>query len=81
MPKNKVSVLSSLRYFDALPDSAHVRLPVVEALFACSAPSVWRGVRAGRIPAPRKISAKITAWPVGALRAALAALSKESSKL
>ena len=34
--------------FDALPDSAHVRLPVVVGLFACSAATVWRRVKDGQ---------------------------------
>ncbi|MGA7178749.1 MAG: AlpA family phage regulatory protein [Thiobacillaceae bacterium] len=56
--------------------SAHVRLPIVQALFACSPASVWRGVRAGRIPKPRKLSPRTTCWLVGELRAALRLLSK-----
>jgi len=66
--------LDSLRDFDHLPDAAHVRQPVVEALYGCSAASVWRGVKAGRIPAPRKLSPRVTAWQVGNLRRALADL-------
>jgi predicted DNA-binding transcriptional regulator AlpA len=63
----------SLRNFDLLPDSASVRQPVVQSLYACSPASVWRGVKAGRIPRPRKLSPRITCWNVGELRAALAA--------
>ena len=62
---------NALQQFDRLPDLAHVRQPVVQALFACSAASVWRGVHAGRIPRPRKLSPRITTWNVGELRAAL----------
>ena len=36
-----------------------------------SGPTVWRWTREGRLPAPRKISTKVTTWPVGALRAIL----------
>jgi predicted DNA-binding transcriptional regulator AlpA len=64
----------SLRNFDSLPDSAHVRQPVVEALYACSSTSVWRGVRNKRIPAPRKLAPRTTAWNVGELRTALSIL-------
>lgn len=38
---------AALRNFDALPDSANVRLPVVAALFACSTVTVWRRVKKG----------------------------------
>ncbi len=60
-----------LRNFDSLPDSAHVRLPVVAALFACSEATVWRGVKSGRIPKPRKHFNRACAWQVGELRKAL----------
>lgn len=59
---------SALRHFDSLPDSAHVRLPVVTGLFACSPATVWRHVKAGILPKPRKLSPRLTAWNVGELR-------------
>lgn len=62
---------SALRNFDALPDSANVRLPVVAALFACSTVTVWRPVKKGTLPAPRKLSEGVTAWNVGQIRQAL----------
>lgn len=65
------SVPDSLRHFDSLPDSANVRLPVVMALCARSSGTVWRHVKEGLLPAPRKLSARITAWNVGELRRAL----------
>lgn len=65
------SIPYALRNFDALPDAAYVRLPVVCGLFACSAPTVWRKVKQGSMPAPRKLSESVTAWNVGLLRKAL----------
>lgn len=62
----------ALKNFDSLPDSAYVRVPVVKALRACSDATVWRLVRRGDLPAPRKLSERITAWNVGELRKALA---------
>ena len=59
---------SALRDFDSLPDSAFVRQPIVQALFASSAATIWRRVKDGRLPQPRKFSARITAWNVGELR-------------
>lgn len=64
----------ALRNFDELPDSANVRLPVVQALYSCSPSTVLRRVKTGAIPAPRKIFANITVWNVGELRRALAAI-------
>lgn len=66
----------ALTDFDRLPDSAFVRLGTVAALFATSAPNVWKWVKVGKLPAPVKLGPQTTAWQVGALRAALAALSE-----
>ncbi len=65
------SINHELQFFDQFPNSANVRLPVVEALFACSAPTVWRRVKSGHIPKPRKFSPRVTCWNVGELRQAL----------
>ncbi|RLJ18900.1 transcriptional regulator [bacterium endosymbiont of Escarpia laminata] len=65
------TIPDALKNFDSLPDSANVRQPVVEALFACSSATVWRRVKDGRLPHPRKLSPRITAWNVGALRLVL----------
>jgi len=62
---------AALRHFDSLPDSANVRQPVVEALYGCSGATVWRGVKRGKIPVPRKLSQRVTAWNGGELRRAL----------
>jgi predicted DNA-binding transcriptional regulator AlpA len=72
MPPTAETVPSALQHFDALPDSAHVRLPVVEALYSCSGATIWRGVKRGTIPAPHKLSTRVSAWNVGELRRAMA---------
>lgn len=64
-------ISDSLRNFDELPSSAHVRQPVVESLFSISAATVWRRVRSGLLPRPRKFG-RTTAWSVGELRTVLA---------
>ncbi len=71
--QQSISINPTLRYFDQLPDSAHVRLPVVTALYACSPASVWRGVKNLTIPKPHKLSPRTTCWNVGELKKALAA--------
>lgn len=68
--KVEKAIPDALAHFDSLPDSANVRQPVVEALFACSGTTVWRRVKAGVIPQPKKLGS-ITAWNVGELRQAL----------
>ena len=67
---NSGDLPSALGNFDALPDSAHVRLPVVEGLYGCGPATVWRRIKSGLIPAPTKIG-NTTIWCVGDLRAAL----------
>ena len=67
-----VTAAPSLAQFDTLPESAHVRLPTVAALHGISAPTVWRWVKTGRLPAPVKLGPNTTAWHVGTLRRAMA---------
>lgn len=67
-----VGIPDALRNFDSLPDSANVRLPVVKALTGFSDATIWRKAKRGDLPAPRKLSERITAWNVGELRKALA---------
>jgi len=68
---NAGAVPEALKNFDLLPDSANVRAPVVAALFGFSAATVWRKAKAGKLPAPRRISDRVTVWNVGELRASL----------
>jgi predicted DNA-binding transcriptional regulator AlpA len=59
--------------FDGLSELALVRLPVVQQLYAVSAPTVWRRVKNGDIPAPIRVGLRTTCWKVSDLRAALGA--------
>ncbi len=65
------SINSALCNFDQLPDSANVRLPTVMGLYGISAATVWRQVKAGIIPSPRKLTPRTTAWSVKDLRQVL----------
>lgn len=67
------SIPDALVNFDDLPDSAHVRLPVMTGLYGVSEASIWRGVKRGSIPQPIKLSERCTCWNVGQVRAAMAA--------
>ena len=75
------ALLSALQNFDQLPNSAHVRLPVVKALTGCSAATVWRRAKDGTIPKPIKLSPRVTAWNVGQLRQALASIADGKNAL
>lgn len=67
------AIPDALRNFDLLPNSAHVRQPVVEGLISGSGSTVWRMVERGTLPKPHKLSERVTGWNVGELRLALAA--------
>ena len=69
---NQSAIPDALKNFDSLPDSANVRQPVVQGLVSCSHATVWRMVKKGLLPAPKKLSERVTAWNVGELRQALA---------
>ena len=70
---NSSAIPDALRNFDSLPDAANVRDKTVAGLIGCSVPTVWRMARDGRLPKPRKLSERVTAWNCGELRAALKA--------
>ena len=73
--KPATPVNSSLSNFDFLPDSGFVRLPVVIGLCGCSPATIWRWVKSEKFPAPKKFGARIAAWNVGEIRAALKTIS------
>jgi predicted DNA-binding transcriptional regulator AlpA len=75
MAQQTTPIPPALQQFDSLPDSAEVRLPTVSAIYGCSPATVWRNVKAGRIPSPRKHSLRCTTWNVGELRAAKARIA------
>lgn len=73
--------------FDQLPDSAWLResqlvrspkRPNSTAPLPFSAPTLWRMVRAGKFPAPAKLSARVTAWQVASVRHWLAVHASSS---
>ena len=65
--------------FDRLPDTAWLRQAQLVrsaksadsaiAPLPFSAPTLWRMVKMGKFPKPRKLSARVTAWQVGDVRA------------
>lgn len=65
--------------FDSLSRLAHVRQPVVEILYGCSSATLWRRVKAGLIPSPKKFGPRITAWNVGELRDALEGINENAN--
>jgi predicted DNA-binding transcriptional regulator AlpA len=68
------AISQTLKLFDELPDSAHVSLEVVCALFGCSPATIWRRVRSGQRVSPVRLGMRTTRWKVGDLRRALTAI-------
>jgi predicted DNA-binding transcriptional regulator AlpA len=72
---NHGAVSQLLCGFDQLPDSAHVSIRIVCAIFGCSPATAWRRVRSGHLVQPVRFSPGSTRWQVGALRRSLNAMS------
>lgn len=69
--------------FDALPDSALIRQSdLLQNSKSPSAPvpfshsTLWRKVKDGSFPAPVKLSERVTAWQVGAVRSWLESIGE-----
>jgi predicted DNA-binding transcriptional regulator AlpA len=73
------AIPDALKNFDTLPDAANVRDKVVAGLFGCSVPTVWRMSADGRLPRPRKLSTRVTAWNCGELRKVLRAAGEREA--
>lgn len=67
------TIPTELANFDAMPDSAFIRLSIVKALYGISSSTVWRNCKAKKFPLPRKLSDRVTAWSVAEIRADLLA--------
>lgn len=70
---NQSALPDALANFDSLPDAANVRVKVVASIVGCSNATIWRMAKRGILPAPRRLSDRVTVWNVGELRQALAA--------
>ena len=56
-----------------LADEAYIRLPAIRSIYGgVSHATIWRWVAIRAIPAPIKLSPRVTAWRVGDVRADLA---------
>ena len=64
--------------FDALPDTALLRVQAVCELLGASTSTCWRWARTGRLPRPVKIGPQATRWRVGDLRKHIATLNPDT---
>lgn len=56
----------------SLPAEGFVRLPQILSVFPVSRSAWWAGVKAGKYPAPIKLSERTTAWHVDDIRQLIA---------
>ena len=55
--------------FDNLPDSGYLRqAQLIPSVVPFSSATLWRKCKAGDFPKPVKLSERVTAWEVGAVR-------------
>jgi predicted DNA-binding transcriptional regulator AlpA len=68
--KRAVTARQSVTRFDDLPRSAWCRLPMVCEVCGVKPATIWRWSKDPNMgfPAPRKFSARVTAWNAGQLR-------------
>ncbi|MEN2426298.1 helix-turn-helix transcriptional regulator [Chromobacterium vaccinii] len=57
--------------YGALPVTGFIRLADLRKILPVSDSTIWRRVRAGTMPAPVKLSEKVTAWRAEEIRAFL----------
>lgn len=57
----------------SLPQVGFVRLPAVLAVYPISKSKLYADIKAGKFPAPTKLSERVAAWNVETLRAFLEA--------
>ena len=64
--------INELENFTGSPDDARVKVRTVQLLWGeISRSTVWRLIKANKIPKPEKIGGGINTWRVGDLREAL----------
>lgn len=69
-----VKATTSPANFDALSDSAFIRqAQLIPSVVPFSSATLWRKCKAGQFPQPHKLSQRVTAWKVGAVRSWMAA--------
>jgi prophage regulatory protein len=66
--KGKRSRVNRKDFSSPMPAEGFVREPVVLAHVGLGRSTLWLRVKQGSFPQPVKLSARITAWPVKAIR-------------
>lgn len=67
--------MNGIENLDAMPDCGFVAARSLATWLGVSQVTVWRWVKTGQLPAPKKLGANTTRFRVGEVRAALAKLA------
>lgn len=66
--------------FDSLPSSGYVRQSqLIPDVVPFSSATLWRKCKAGQFPKPVKLSERVSAWNVGAVRQFLATQAQSAA--
>ena len=60
--------LHEFNHFDDYPNSAFIKVESFAMLMSVSRTTIWRAVKNGEIPAPKKISGRSIGFNVGEIR-------------
>ena len=66
--RRQARLKQQLELINSMPDEAAIDIVVLCALKGRSPASIWRDVKAGRIPAPFKAGPRSTRWRLGDVR-------------
>jgi predicted DNA-binding transcriptional regulator AlpA len=66
--KGEKQVPFAARNWQSLPDDAVVDVKTVSTMLGRSVASIWRDVSIGRLPQPKRFTARCSRWPVGVIR-------------
>lgn len=68
--------MNEIQSLDHMPACGFVAARTVASWLGVSQVTVWRWVKTGRLPAPKKLGANTTRFNVGEVRSALAVLTQ-----
>lgn len=68
--------MNEIQSLDHMPNCGFVATRTVASWLGVSQVTVWRWVKTGRLPAPKKLGANTTRFNVGEVRSALAVLTQ-----
>ena len=67
--ERRIMTTLAVSTFDTMPDTGYLRqAQLIPHVVPFSSATLWRKCKAGEFPQPVKLSERVTAWEVGAVR-------------